>query len=230
VRLLKAGFLKSVFHSGDALRSLRKIVSGYEDVIKAGVRLKNQRSALFRAVGLSKKESVLNDPSQAFVLEGLDRGIESYEKERIRYEEEFKALYKQQQAIRNLESVPGIGIISAVKVLAMVVDVKRFKDKGRFLSYCGLVKHEKMSGGKSYGQRSPRYCRVLKSVFRISALSVTFHSGPMKDYYLSLIQNHGYADYNARNRIARRIAILCYGVLKSGKKLNLEKLKCNSKA
>ena len=64
VKLLRAGLLKPVFHSGDALHSLRKIVSGYEDVVKAGVRQKNQRSALFRAVGLSKKETALLDPSQ----------------------------------------------------------------------------------------------------------------------------------------------------------------------
>ncbi len=157
------------------------------------------------------------------------QGIESYEKEKSRYEEEFKKLYKQHQAIRNLESVPGVGIINAVKILAMVVDPRRFKDKGHFISYCGLIKHEKMSGGKSYGQRSPRYCRILKCVFKTGAMSASFHPGPMRDFYTSLIQEHGYADYNARNRIARRIATLCYGVLKSGKKLDLEKLKCNSK-
>ena len=229
VKLLRAGLLKPVFHSGEALHSLRKIVSGYEDVVKAGVRQKNQRAALFRAVGLSKKETVLLEPSQRFVLQGLEQGIESYEKEKSPYEEEFKKLYKQHQAIRNLESVPGVGIINAVKILAMVVDPRRFKDKGHFISYCGLIKHEKMSGGKSYGQRSPRYCRILKCVFKTGAMSASFHPGPMRDFYTSLIQEHGYADYNARNRIARRIATLCYGVLKSGKKLDLEKLKCNSK-
>ena len=197
--------------------------------LRAGVRQKNQRAALFRAVGLSKKETVLLEPSQRFVLQGLEQGIESYEKEKSPYEEEFKKLYKQHQAIRNLESVPGVGIINAVKILAMVVDPRRFKDKGHFISYCGLIKHEKMSGGKSYGQRSPRYCRILKCVFKTGAMSASFHPGPMRDFYTSLIQEHGYADYNARNRIARRIATLCYGVLKSGKKLDLEKLKCNSK-
>jgi len=48
VKLLKEGFLKPVFHSADEFIYLRKLVSGHEDMIKAGVRLKNQRSALFR--------------------------------------------------------------------------------------------------------------------------------------------------------------------------------------
>ena len=56
VKLLKEGFLKPVFHSADEFIYLRKLVSGSEDMIKAGVRLKNQRSALFRAQGKDKRE------------------------------------------------------------------------------------------------------------------------------------------------------------------------------
>lgn len=74
VRLLRAELLKPVFHSGEQLFYLRKVVSGYEDVVKSGVRLKNQRAALFRAVGLSKKESKLPHESENFVLDGIDRG------------------------------------------------------------------------------------------------------------------------------------------------------------
>ena len=49
VHLLRSGLLKKVFHSGDDFIYLREIVSGYEDVVKSGGRIKNQRSALFRA-------------------------------------------------------------------------------------------------------------------------------------------------------------------------------------
>ncbi len=56
VLLLRSGLLKPVFHSGDEFIYLRKIVSGYEDVVKRGVRVKNQRSALFRASHLDAKK------------------------------------------------------------------------------------------------------------------------------------------------------------------------------
>ena len=49
VKLLRADLLKEVYHSSSDFLDLRKIVSAYEDLIKLGVRLKNQRSALFRA-------------------------------------------------------------------------------------------------------------------------------------------------------------------------------------
>jgi hypothetical protein len=90
VMLLRAGFLKEVFHSNDKFIELRKLVSGYEDVIKFGVRLKNHRSALFRSVNKDhKKETGLALKAESFVLEGLDKQIEYYETERLRYKSEF---------------------------------------------------------------------------------------------------------------------------------------------
>jgi hypothetical protein len=52
VMLLKAGLLKEVYHTGSKFIELRKIVSGYEDTIKSGVRLKvNHRTGrLYQAV------------------------------------------------------------------------------------------------------------------------------------------------------------------------------------
>ena len=76
-----------------------------------------------------------------------------------KYEEEFKKLSRKHKEIRLLKSLPGIGTIHAVQIMASVVNIKRFKRKGRFLSYCGLIMHEKMSGGRSYGKRQPRYYR-----------------------------------------------------------------------
>ena len=51
VQLLKANLVKEVYHSTDKFLYLRRVISGYEDLVKAGVRLKNQRYALLRACG-----------------------------------------------------------------------------------------------------------------------------------------------------------------------------------
>src|ERR1700736_809154 len=47
--LLKANLLKPVYHSGEEFIYIRKLVSGYIDLVRSGVRLKNQRSSLFLA-------------------------------------------------------------------------------------------------------------------------------------------------------------------------------------
>jgi transposase len=223
VQLLRAGMVKKVFHSGDEFIYLRKLVSGYEDLIKAGVRLKNQRSALFRGRGRGKEESELADASEAFVLQGIDAGIKRYEEERVRYEKEFHRLCKKHKMISNLQSIGGIGEIGAVKIAAIVVDANRFETKGKYLSYSGLVRLEKISGGRSYGSKNPRYSRQLKAVFKIGALAVIgeYSKSPLKSYYAFLIREKGYPEHQARHAVARRIALFTFGVMKSGKRFEL---------
>lgn len=220
VKLLKAGFIKPVFHTAAEFIYLRKLVSGYEDLIKAGVRLKNQRSALFRARGKGKTEKDLSEACEVFVLKGLDEGIASYEKEKARYEQEFHRLHGKHKLISNLKSISGIGEIGAVKIAAIVVNGARFSCKGQFLSYSGLVRLERMSGGRSYGSKKSRYCPQLKSVFKIGALNAIGErsKSPFKGYYEFLIREKGYSGHKARHAVARRIAIITYGVLKSGKR------------
>jgi transposase len=219
-RLLRANMLKPVFHSGDELITLRKIESGYEDLVKLGVRLKNQRSALFRAQGKAKRKEVLEDTASIFVIHGLDKQIESYEIEKKRYETKMESCRKKHFVMQCLDQIPGIGLIGALKIAARVVDAKRFTDQGHWLSYCGLVRCEKQSGGVSYGWRMPRYCRTLKSVFKTAAISVIVSGGknnPLRDYYEFLLSEKRYAEHNARHALARRIAVIALGVMKSDK-------------
>ena len=70
----------------------------------------------------AKEKGRLIGEEDLFVLDGLERSIESYEEEKKRYEEEFKRLSKKHKSIRNLMSVPGLGLINSVRVLARVVD------------------------------------------------------------------------------------------------------------
>ena len=219
VQLLRAGLLKEVFHSNDKYIELRKIVGAYEDVIRAGVRLKNQRSSIFRAVNQDHKaENNTDNKIDAFVLEGLDRGIESYEREKERYQKEFAALKRKHSEIRRVSEIPGIAEIGAVKIVSRVVDANRFKTRNHFMSYCGLIKLEKISGGRSYGRKNSRYCRMLKSVFKTGALAVIGGNNPLNDYYQYLINEKHYAPHDARNATARKIAAVTWGVMKSGKK------------
>ena len=221
VQLLKAGLMKEIYHSTDKFLYLRRIVSGYEDLVKAGVRLKNQRYSLLRACGKRGKEKIgitLDSQGEQFVLECLDRQIEAYEDEKNCYEKEFERLVRKNPEIKHQKSLPGIGTINAVKIVARVVTPHRFPDKGCYLSYTGLIKLEKTSGGRNYGKKNPRYSRQLKSVYKSGVLAAIAGNNPINDYYQYLIQENGYPEHNARQKACRRLAILSLGVFKSGKK------------
>ena len=232
VQLLRANLLKPVFHSGEDFIYLRKFISGYQDLVKSGVRLKNQRSALFRGVGKDKRAKELENPLERFVLEGIDTGIEYYEEEKKRYEEEFHKIWRKYSVVKNLESIPGIGKIGAVKIAATVVNASRFKTDGHWLSYSGLIKLDRLSGGRSYGRKDSRYCRTLKSVFKTAALSVinSKTENVFRDYYSHLLQKKGVAEYDARNAVARKIAVVAFGIFKSGKQFEPGRLIVTSKS
>ncbi len=221
VQLLKAGLMKEVYHSNNKFLYLRRVVSGYEDLVKAGTRLKNQRYALLRACGQRGYEKIgdrLDSQGEQFVLECLDRQIEAYEEEKKGYEKEFKDLARKYPEIRHQKSLPGIGFIHAVKIIARVVTPYRFADKGHYWSYSGLIKLERISGGRRYGKKNPRYCRQLKNVYKSGVLAAIGGNNPINDYYEYLIQEKGYPEYKARHNTCRRLATLSLGVFKSGKK------------
>lgn len=226
VKLLKGDLLKPVFHCTDEFITIRKLMSGYEDLIQMGVRQKNQRKAMYRACGKKLKDKLENE-NELFVLKGLESGIELYEKERERYQAEFARLIKKHKMIQNLQSVPGLGVVGSILVAATVVDAARFAKKQNFWSYCGLIRHELLSGGRSYGKRQPRCSRHLKRVFKTAAIGCLRNQSagnPLFAYYQQLIIEKNYPEHQARHALARRIATLAFGVMKQNKPLETKDL------
>jgi transposase len=219
VQLLKANLVKEVYHSTDTFLYLRRVISGYEDLIKSGVRLKNQRHALLRACGKKgDKNKKPESHGDQFVLECLDRQIEAYRKEKKGYEEEFKRLVKKYPEIKQQKTLPGIGDINAVKIVSRIVTPYRFINNGHYLSYAGLIKLDRISGGRSYGKKTPCFCRQLKSVYKSGVLAAIGGNNPINDHYEYLMKEKGYPEYNARHKACRRLAVQSLGVFKSGKK------------
>jgi transposase len=214
--LLRSGLLKEVFHSLDEDYNIRKIVSAYEDVVKAGVRLKNQQSALYRANGINYKTGELpkEDPILKFISERQNKGIEEYENDKKSYEEIYKQIEKGNREIKNLDKIPGIGVIWSVTIYAIVIDAKRFENKYKFWAYCGLVKHDRESGGRSYGKKRVRYSRKLRCVFKGAALAAIGGQNDIRQYYEHLLKK-GVGIKEAQNAIARYIAKVSYVMLKN---------------
>lgn len=209
--LLRAGLLKEVFHSPSDLYELRRLISAYEDLVKGGVRAQNQKSCLEQAHGDTGKHA-------PFILEHLHKSIELYRSSKEEYERKLSEFSKHNRLLQNLMELTGIGVIGAVKILAVVVDAHRFPRAGNYLSYCGLVEHEKLSGQRSYGRRRPRFNHTLKTVYKLAAMAaISSKNNPMRTYYDYLLAN-GVAAHNARHAVARYIARVTYGMLKTGKR------------
>lgn len=206
-QLLRAGLLTEVFHSTSALYELRLLVSAYDDVVRSGVRLLNQQAAL----RLTHRDT---GKTASFIGGFLKENIDLYRKTKEQYERRFRASARRNSLVRFQRQLPGIGTLGAVKIVACVVDARRFPNTGKYFSYCGLIKHEKLSGGRSYGRRKPRYSRMLKSVYKTAALAAINGKNPIRQYYDYLLAQ-GVAEHNARHAVARYIARTSLGMLKS---------------
>ena len=207
-QLLRAGLLTEVFHSTSGLYELRLLVSAYDDIVRAGIRLLNQQAAL----KLTHRDT---GKTASFIGGFLTENIDLYRKSKDQYERRFRDSARRNSLVRFQQQLPGIGTIGAVKIVACVVDARRFPYAGKYFSYCGLIKHEKLSGGRSYGRRKPRYSHMLKSVYKTAALAAINGKNPIREYYDHLLVQ-GVAEHNARHAVARYIARVSLGMLKTG--------------
>jgi transposase len=207
--LLRQHSLKEVYHSTSTLYQLRLLVSAYDDTIRSGVAAQNRLKARQRGRCTEGRAATL-------VLRQLEDTLTQYRKAKEEFEEEFRRWAKHTPLIRALAKTPGIGVRSAVKIVGTVIDARRFPNRWHYDSYCGLTWHHKQSGGNSYGRRRPSYSRILKAVYKTAALAAIGGKNPFAEHYKSLC-DRGVAKHNARHAIARCIAHVTYGIMKSGK-------------
>lgn len=214
--LLRSGMLKEVYHTVSEDYKIRKLASAYIALVKSGVRIKNQNSALYRAEGLKYKKDKIKreDKLLSFIEEHQKRAIEFYEEEKEKYEKMFKEIRKREEIIKMLCQVSGIKENSAIKIYSVVIDAKRFENKYRYWGMCGLVKHNRESGGKNYGKKNPRYSRILKNVYRTASLAAIGGNNDIREYYERLLKK-GYSISEAKNQIARYIAKVTYAIMKN---------------
>jgi len=187
------------------------------------VRLKNRYKALFRNEGIKKTgESFYNDESflndlksqhKQFVAQKVFEMIHIFEQKRIDYVAEITRQSRNYPEIKYIKSVPGLGVIQASKIAAIVVSPYRFINKYKFHAYCGLVKHPRESGGQSYGTKKIHGNSTLKCVFRMAGKTVLQGTSGLRKTYDRLLVK-GMSHEAAYNAICRKIASLSLSVWK----------------
>jgi len=226
---LRTNHLQAVFHDTSHWMEIRTTVSGYLDIVEEIVRFKNRLKAVFRAEAIQTDENSfyknqervkeLKNPSAKFVAENLFRQVEYLEKEKEKYREVFERNRKKYRPIRNLMTIPGISIIRANIIAAIVCQPARFKNKHKFWGYCMLVRHIQESGGKIYGNKRFFGRRELRNVFIGAAENVIRLDGELRDRYDAL-RAKGATHQDAKLNLARQIASIALCLLKNNDKYN----------
>lgn len=220
-KLLRAGLLKEVYHTEDENYNIRKLVSAYEDIVKAAVRLKNQISALYRSVGIRSKRGKSDydkkDETMNFILEQKNKTLESLEEDRVNFEKRFQQMTRKNETIKNIKMISGFGVILSVQGYGIVIDAGRFENKYKFWAYSGLVKTKRESGKTSYTKNPKLYSRKLKCIFKMATQAALSGKNDIREYYEYLLIE-GFTEKDARNAVTRYIATSFYAVMKNGVK------------
>jgi transposase len=224
--LLRVGRLKSVFHADNELMNLRTLVSGHDDLIGEITREKNRLKALFRQVAIPTGTKFYQSPemvwqlptdTQQYVACTLFEQLDLLEEQRLGYHERFESNAKQFKDIQRLMSIPGIGVVRANQLVAIMVTPHRFPNKYHLFSYAKLIRHGRESDGKQYGKKPAKGQPMLKAVFKSAVDGAMKSNTSFRRKYEDKLAN-GADKRTARHEVSKAIAATVLAVWKSGKK------------
>jgi transposase len=128
-----------------------------------------------------------------------------------------------QDQVRRLETVPGVGRIVALTVLAVLSDVRRFPTSKHAASYAGLVPSTYQSGDRDHhGRITRRGSAELRAMLCEAAHHARRPEHPLNPYFRALTARRGYK--MAVVAVAHRLCRILYSMLRHGADFDVEKL------
>lgn len=163
-----------------------------------------------------RKEDCLN-PAQAVktaqsaVIEALTTQIKALEKAG---RDLMRSHPRMKQDLDLLLSIPGVGPITAMAVMAEAGDLRRFRRGRQLTAFLGVSPRRNQSGTSVHGRT--RMCRIggkfVRPVLYMSAVSTTARKGPMGAFYRRLV-GQGKAGRAALGAVMRKILLVMRAVL-----------------
>jgi transposase len=140
--------------------------------------------------------------------------IRDYEKRIKSVEGQLEALSKQIPTVGLLRTIPGIGLLTATALVALVGDIQRFRSARHFASFLGLTPRLRGSGFTLHlGRISKQGDRYLRALLSHGARSVLVRAGRMEKpdrlraWALRVYSRRGYnkATIAIANKLARTV-------------------------
>lgn len=156
--------------------------------------------------------------------------IKLLNKQVMEIKEELTALVKQDEAVKGsialISSIPGVGALTAVTVLAETNGFELIRNKRQLTSYAGLDVKEKLSGTSVKGKPriSKKGNRHLRKAMYMPALSVIRCEGRFKTLFVRLVSRHG-IKMKAAVAVQRKLLEMIYIVYKTNTAFDKDYLK-----
>jgi transposase len=200
-------------------KKLRQLTRERDQLVQARTSAKNQLHA----------EQSEAEPSKSTVAR-VKKQIAFFNKQEQEIKVELATLVKQNEVVKQkvelITSIPGVGFLTAVTVLAETNGFELIRNKKQLTSYAGLDVKEKQSGTSVKGKPriSKKGNRFLRKSMHLPALAAIRHDERFKAVFARLVSKHG-IKMKAAVAVQRKLLELIYIVYKTEKKYDKEYLK-----
>jgi transposase len=148
--------------------------------------------------------------------------ISFFDKQELEVKQEMAELSKKDNKVNNtiklIRSVPGVGLITAVNILAETNGFEMIRNKRQLTSYAGLDVKEKQSGTSVKGKPkiSKQGNKYLRKAMHLPALTAIRHDQRFKAIFARLVSKHG-IKMKAVVAVQRKLLEITYTVFKTNK-------------
>jgi transposase len=165
---------------------------------------------LFTEKGIEWLHSLTLEPVESYlrIINPLDDEIKHLSKH-------LKELAEDDEDVRLLMTIPGVGYYTALLVISEIGDINRFSDGDKLRSYAGLVPSTHASGGTvRHGSITKEGSRWLRWVMVEAAMThVHKYDSAITKAYHRIAERRG--KQVATVAAARKLLMCCYAVLKN---------------
>ena len=228
--------LPTVYVPNRSVRHLRETVAFRNKLVKERSSHKNQIHSLLLKVGTTIPKRCLSTRKQLEALKELKLSDIFYEKRLKMLVEQIERLNETiketeslmeeitesegnedlKKAVEILQSIPGIGYLSARILISAIATIDRFETEKQLASYIGIVPSVRNSGGEiKHGRITKKGNRIARTILVQNALSLLkCKNGPLKGFYNGVKSRGGTG--KAIIALARKTLTIAFYLLKKG--------------
>lgn len=171
---------------------------------------------------LQKEKNRLETNKSKAIVQSIQTVIRVLEQEIQKTKKKIEDLFKNHPDIKNdrdlLATIPGIGNLTASKLLAEIPQIKKYQSAKQLVAFAGLNPQHHLSGATVY--KKARLSKIGSSRIRkmlfMPALVAKTHGQAFKTFENKLLKN-GKAKMTIVGAIMRKLLHIAYGILKTNK-------------
>jgi transposase len=220
--LLRSDFLPTAYRAPEKTRDMREFMRHRAFLVRLRARIRGRvHQILWKHGFISPWSDLFGIKAQLWLN---DLSLRSpYKEERGELTEMWKRLSEQislhdrsckEMVVRSqtaglLSSIPGIGVITSLTILAEVGDFKRFKSPDKLACYAGLISSSYSSGENTrFSHITHRGSVWLRTALVEATATVNPKWGALYDFYSRIAEKKG--SKVARVALARKMLTLCW--------------------